>query len=151
MLIDRDFREFVESFLARDVRFLVVGGYALAAHGLPRATGDFDTWVWVDRANARRIVSALEDFGFGGIGITDDDFLERDRVVQLGYPPLRIDVITSIDGVEFNEAYDRRLTIEVDGLHLPVIGRDDLIANKRASGRPQDLADLQRLLGGSAE
>lgn len=145
MHLDRDFREFVESFVAHEVRFLVVGGYALAAHGLPRATGDLDAWVWVDPANADRIVAALTDFGFGDLGLTPRDFLTPGVVVQLGYPPVRIDILTSIDGVEFDAAWPRRMTIEIDGLPVDVIGRDDLVANKRATGRTQDAADVERL------
>lgn len=137
--------EFLESFIEHDVRFLVVGGYALAAHGLPRATGDFDAWVWIDASNARRIVSALADFGFGGLDLTEVDFNREDSVVQLGYPPYRIDILTSIDGVDFEQAWDRRMTVDVDDLILNVIGRDDLIRNKTAAGRPQDLADVDRL------
>ena len=146
MQIDRDFSEFVESFVAHDVRFLVVGGYALAAHGLPRATGDFDAWVWIDPANAARIVAALDDFGFGSVGLSADDFLRPDFVVQLGFPPLRIDIITGIDGVEFDRAWNRRLTVDAGGIALPVISREDLIDNKRAAARPQDLVDVAKLL-----
>jgi Nucleotidyl transferase AbiEii toxin, Type IV TA system len=145
MRLDRDFREFVESFVAHEVRFLLVGGYALAAHGLPRATGDFDAWVWIDPSNASRIVAALRAFGFGSLGIREGDFTAPDLVVQLGYPPHRIDILTSIDGVEFEDAWDRRVSIDVDGLPIPVISRDDLLANKLAAGRPQDLADVDRL------
>ena len=145
MHLDPDFKEFVESFIAHDVRFLVVGGYALAAHGLPRATGDFDAWVWIDASNARRIVSALADFGFGGLDLTEVDFNREDSVVQLGYPPYRIDILTSIDGVDFEQAWDRRMLVDVDDLILNVIGRDDLIRNKTAAARPQDLADVDRL------
>ena len=145
MELDKDFSEFVESFIEHDVRFMIVGGYALAAHGLPRATGDLDAWVWVDPANAQRIVAALRDFGFGQMEISESDFTRSDSVVQLGFPPYRIDILTSIDGVEFEEAWDRRLTVEIQGLSVPVIGRDDLIVNKRAAGRRQDLADVERL------
>jgi hypothetical protein len=145
MHLDPDFKEFVESFIAHDVRFLVVGGYAVAAHGLPRATGDFDAWVWVDTANARRIVSALTDFGFGGLELSEDDFNRAGSVVQLGYPPYRIDIITSIDGVDFDDAWEGRMPIHVDDIVLNIIGRDALIRNKIAAGRPQDLADVERL------
>lgn len=145
MHLDRDFREFVESFVAHDVRFLLVGGYALAAHGLPRATGDFDAWVWVDRSNASRIVAALHAFGFGSLGIGEDDFTRPSTVVQLGYPPHRIDILTSIDGVEFDDAWARRVPVDADGIQIDVIGRDDLVTNKLAAGRPQDLADVERL------
>jgi hypothetical protein len=145
MQLDRDFREFVESFTEHDVRFLIVGGYALAAHGLPRATGDLDAWVWAEPGNAGRIVAALDAFGFGALGLGTDDFVRDDSIVQLGYPPYRIDILTSIDGVDFEVAWSRRISVDVDGLQLHVIGRDDLLANKLAAGRPQDLADVDRL------
>ncbi len=137
-----------ESFNAHDVRYLVVGGYALAAHGLPRATGDFDAWVWVGGDNAERVVGALTAFGFGSLGLAVADFDRADSVVQLGYPPYRIDILTTIDGVEFDDAWSRRLSIDVDGLPMEVIGRGDLIRNKVAADRPQDRADVARLTRG---
>ena len=146
MDLNPDFNEFVASFVDNDVRFLIVGGYALAAHGLPRYTGVLDVWVWVDAENAQRVVAALTSFGFGSLGLEADDFTRPDVVVQLGYPPLRIDVLTSIDGVRFEAAWPRRLIIPIDGLDVPFISRDDLIANKRAADRPQDRADVARLL-----
>ena len=146
MDLDPDFNEFVTSFIDNGVRFLIVGGYALAAHGLPRYTGDLDAWVWVDAENARRVVAALTSFGFGSLGLREADFAQSDLVVQLGYPPLRIDVLTSIDGVHFEAAWPRRMVITIDGHDVPFIGRDDLIANKRATDRPQDRVDVARLL-----
>lgn len=116
MQMDPDFREFVESFNDHEVRYLVVGGYALAAHGLPRATGDLDAWVWVDDDNAERILAALAAFGFGGLGLEASDFDHPDSVVQLGYPPYRIDILTSIDGVDFEDAWERRLSIKPLGV-----------------------------------
>jgi hypothetical protein len=145
MRLDQDFNEFVGLFLDNEVRFLIVGGYALAAHGLPRLTGDLDAWVWISDDNALRVIRALTEFGFGSLGLTADDFIRPDSVVQLGYPPCRIDILTEIDGVLFEAAWARRLEVEIDGRHVPIIGRDDLIANKRASGRPQDIADVARL------
>ena len=147
MKLDKDFNEFVELFVARGVRFLVVGGYALAAHGYPRATDDFDAWVWANSENAEKIVECLAEFGFGGLNLTTDDFTTLDRVVQLGYPPYRIDIITSISGVKFDNAWANRLVVDVDGLQVPFIGRDDLLTNKRATGRPKDLLDVERLTG----
>ncbi len=120
MHLDPDFKEFVELFTAHDVRFLVVGGYALAAHELPRATGDFDAWVWIDQQNARRIVEALTEFGFGQLDLTVDDFNRPDSIVQLGYPPYRIDLPTTIDGVDFDEAWRNRVEVRVDGNVLNV-------------------------------
>jgi hypothetical protein len=147
MDLDRDFREFVGSFIGHEVRFLLIGGYALAAHGLPRATGDLDTWVWLDRDNASKIIAALDEFGFGSLGLSVDDFVEPEIVVQLGYPPHRID-ITSIDGVDFDDAWERRMMVNVGGVEVPIIGREELILNKIAAGRPQDLADVARLRAG---
>lgn len=145
MKLDKNFNEFVELFVAKDVRFLVVGGYALAAHGYPRATDDFDAWVWVNSENAEKIVECLAAFGFGNLNLTTDDFTTLDRVVQLGYPPYRIDIITSISGVEFDSAWANRLVVDVDGLQVPFIGRDDLLTNERATGRPKDLLDVEYL------
>jgi hypothetical protein len=147
MQLDPDFRDFVELFTSNGVRFLIVGGYAVAAHGLPRYTGDLDAWVWVSAENASRVVRSLEAFGFSNLGLSEDDFNQPDRVVQLGYPPYRIDVLTSIDGVEFDAAWDRRVVLELDGIEVPFIGRDDLLTNKRVVGRPQDIADVERLSG----
>ena len=145
MKLDKDFNEFVALFVANDVRFLIVGGYALAAHGLPRATGDLDAWVWVNPENALKVLSSLEEFGFTGLGITTDDFTRADSIVQLGYPPYRIDILTSIDGIEFNAAWENRLMVNLDGIEVPFISRTDLILNKRLVGRPQDIADVKRL------
>lgn len=145
MNLDQDFSEFVTLLRDNGVRFLVVGGYALAAHGLPRATRGLDTWVWVNADNAARMIKSLDDFGFSGLGVSEADFVHPDSVVQLGYPPHRIDILTSIDGVDFDGAWSRRLMIEIDGEPVPFIGKDDLLTNKRAVGRPQDIADVARL------
>jgi predicted nucleotidyltransferase len=145
MELDKDFNEFVELFLEHNVRFLIVGGYALAAHGLPRATGDLDAWVWVNPENAQNIMRALNAFGFQNLSLTESDFSKEDSIIQLGYPPFRIDILTSIDGVAFDQAWEKRIVVELNGMNVPFIGREDLIANKKAAGRPQDLADVSRL------
>ena len=145
MELDKDFNEFVELFLEHNVRFLIVGGYALAAHGLPRATGDLDAWVWVNPQNAQNILRALNAFGFQNLSLTESDFSKEDAIVQLGYPPFRIDILTSIDGVAFDQAWEKKIVVELNGMKVPFIGREDLIANKKAAGRPQDLADVSRL------
>jgi hypothetical protein len=145
MELDKDFSEFVALFIDHDVQFLIVGGYALAAHGLPRATGDLDAWVRVSEANSVKIFAALREFGFGDVGVSASDFDHEDSVVQLGFPPYRIDILTSVDGIDFDGAWDRRMLVEVNNLSVPFISRDDLIANKKAAGRPQDIADVQRL------
>jgi hypothetical protein len=151
MELNRDFSEFIASCIAHDVRFMIVGGYAVAAHGHPRFTKDLDVWVWVDEHNATRLVSALEQFGFSSVGLTQADFLEDDTVVQLGFPPQRIDIITHVDGVEFAPCWDRRIEIEIGGQRVPFISADDLLANKKASGRPQDLADVAAIEGLAAD
>lgn len=145
MQLDRDFKEFLEFLAAHEVRFLVVGGYAVAAHGHPRYTGDLDLWIWSSAENAVSLLRALDDFGFGSLGLVAEDFTEPGQVVQLGYPPVRIDLLTSIDGVDFSTCFARRLEIVLDGLTVPFIAVEDLRRNKAASGRPQDLADLAAL------
>ena len=145
MDLDQDFNEFVQLLLANDVRFLIIGGYALAAHGAPRYTGDLDTWLWVNDDNANRVLVVLESFGFGSLNITREDLLNPNTVIQLGYPPHRIDLLTGIDGVGFDEAWNRRVEFEINGRRVPFISREDLISNKRAVARPQDLADVAKL------
>ncbi len=145
LVLTRDFREFIECCAAHDVRFLIVGGYALAAHGYPRATKDLDIWLWPDPDNADRVVEALDEFGFGSLHLTRDDFVEAETVIQLGYPPLRIDLLTSISGVAFTDCWQRRIAVDVGGINADFIALEDLIANKLASGRPQDLVDAATL------
>ena len=143
-MLNRDFKEFAESLNARGVEYLVVGGYALAAHGHPRYTGDIDFWVRPAAANLVRLLDALKDFGFGSLGLAVSDF-DTDTVVQLGQPPRRIDILTAIDGVAFAECFARREQVELDGVCLNIIGLADFKSNKRASGRLKDLADLESL------
>lgn len=147
MDLNRDFSEFIACFVAHDVQFLVVGGYALAAHGTPRYTKDLDVWVRLDPDNARRVVAALDEFGFDGLGLTEADFLDPEVVVQLGREPQRIDILTFATGVDFDEAYLRRSLVEIAGLEVPVISRIDLRTNKLATGRLRDLADAEDLAG----
>ena len=140
-----DFRDLLASFLKHEVEFLVVGGYALAAYGVPRATGDLDLFVLPTAENARRIVNALADFGFGSLGITEADLSKPDQVVQLGYPPVRVDLLTSLTGVNWEEAICDALTVRIGDLAVRIIGQRALIRNKRATGRKRDLADLEAL------
>jgi len=143
-MLNQDFREFAELLSARGVKYLIVGGYALAAHGHPRYTGDIDFWVGPEEDNIRRLVEALEDFGFAALGISTDDFTP-DAVIQLGHPPRRIDLMTSIDGVDFEACYGRRERVNLGGTALEIIGLEDFKTNKRATGRLKDLADLESL------
>jgi len=146
-MLNRDFKEFAELLNSIGVEYLLVGGYALAAHGCPRYTGDLDIWVSPTPVNIARLLRAVERFGFGGLGLTEADFLQPEAVIQLGYPPARIDLLTAIDGVQFDDCYPRRVSMEVGGVALPTIHLSDFRANKLAAGRAKDLADLESLKG----
>ena len=139
------FRDLLEAFKNAGVKFLVVGGYAVAFHGYPRYTKDID--VWIDRSpeNAQCLVKALDHFGFGSLKLTPDRFLKPHKVFQLGNPPRRIDILTSPVGVEFDDCHLRRIEQTIDGVLIPFISLEDLKAAKRAAGRHQDLADLENL------
>jgi hypothetical protein len=123
----------------------VLGGYAIAFHGHPRYTKDLDIWLELSEENASNVMKALHDFGFSDLDISKDDFLHKGMVVQLGYPPNKIDLINSPDGVEFAECYETKVEVEVDGLKIAIIDLENLKKNKKASGRLQDLADLEKL------
>jgi len=127
------------------VEFLLIGGYAVGLHGYPRGTADLDVWVSMDPENAARLVEALREFGFATPKLTSELFLEEDKLVRMGVPPLRIDILTSIPGVNFKESFGRRKVIAVGDLQVPVISLQDLKANKRATGRRQDLTDVDHL------
>ena len=144
-MLNKDFKEFAGLLNSTGVEYLVVGGYALAAYGHPRYTGDLDIWVRRTPPNAAKPLLALGQFGFGTLGLAESDFLLPGCVVQLGYPPARIDILTSIDGVDFDSCVANRTVISVDGVPLPFIGLSDFKSNKRASGRTKDLADLESL------
>ena len=143
-MLNNDFKEFAGLLNAHGVEYLVVGGFALAAHGHPRYTGDIDFWVSPEPANIARVLLALSDFGFASLGLSASDF-GSDTVVQLGRPPRRIDLMTGIDGVEFSGCWARREALQIDGMTWFVIGLDDFKANKLATGRLKDLADLEAL------
>ena len=145
MSLSKDFVEFIECLNARQVDYLLVGGHALAFHGLPRFTKDIDFWIRPSSQNAQRIVQAIGDFGFTDVELGADDFSEPGKVVQLGIPPNRIDLVTSIDGVEFDLAYKRKIASTYKGVPLNLIGVEDLIANKLATGRDQDALDAKKL------
>ena len=145
MDLNRDFREFLRSFVQHDVRFLIIGGYALAAHGHPRYTKDLDVWVWPDPANADRILGALDEFGFGSLGLEASDFLEPGVIIQLGREPQRIDLLTFATGLEFRAAFENRVLVEIGGVEVPFLSVDDLRTNKAATGRLRDLADVEDL------
>ncbi len=145
MNLNRDFQEFVELFVAHEVEFLIVGGYALAAHGHPRYTKDLDIWVWIGNENSQRIIAAIEAFGFGGLGLTAADFQDPDVIVQLGQEPQRIDILTFATGLHFSDAYENRVYVTIGNVQVPFISVDDLRTNKLATGRPRDIADVADL------
>lgn len=143
-----DWQDLLEALRRHSARFLVVGAHAVAVHGVPRGTQDLDVWVARDPENADRVWRALAEFGapLPSVGVTRADFEAVDCVIQLGQPPSRIDLMTSISGVSsFDQAFSRRVDAVVEGLSVPVLGRADLIANKRASARSKDLVDLEWL------
>lgn len=144
-MLNPDFKEFVRLLNDNQVRYLVVGDYAVALHGYPRYTEDIDIWIESAQENAAHIVEALEQFGFASLGLKESDFLVEDQIVQLGYAPNRIDIITTLPGVTFIECYDKRLLVDIDDVKVSFIDLDSLRKNKRAAGRLQDLADLERL------
>jgi hypothetical protein len=144
-LLNPDFRDMLSAFIGGDVEFLVVGGYALAAHRLPRATKHLDLWVRPSAENAQRVLQALDVFGAPRHELTAADLETEGTIYQVGVPPNRVDVITLVEGVQFTEAWQDRAEVEIDGLRVPVIGRAHLIINKRTVGRPQDLLDADLL------
>jgi predicted nucleotidyltransferase len=145
MEVQKDFRELLELFNTHKVEYLIVGGYALAFHGVPRYTGDIDIFVKPDTENALRILKALDEFGFGSLDLKEEDFRSPNKVVQLGYPPVRIDIMTSISGLSWDEAYEELDKGKYGNVPVYYIGLNHYILNKRASGRKKDIADLEAL------
>jgi hypothetical protein len=143
--MNQDFVDLLRSFIAHDVRFLVVGAYALAVHGRPRATGDMDVWVDASTENAARITRALAAFGAPMRDLTEADFATPGVVYQMGLPPGRIDVLTQLTGLTFAEAWPGRVERQLENMSVPVIGREAFIRNKKATGRAKDLGDLEDL------
>lgn len=144
-MLNPDYKEMLECLSQEGVSFLLVGAYALAVYGYPRATKDIDFFVRASPANASSLMRALGRFGAPLTGISESDFTSEGVVFQIGNSPRRIDILTRISGVDFENAYAKRNVVNVDGLEVPVISMSDLIANKRASGRTQDLADVEKL------
>jgi predicted nucleotidyltransferase len=129
----------------KNVEYLIVGGHAVGLHGHPRTTGDLDIWVAVDTANAQRVIDAIRAFGFDDPTLTVAELQKPGRIIRMGHPPVRIEVMTSASGVDFRDCYDRRGNHDMDGIAVDIIGLDDLLRNKRAAGRPKDLGDLDAL------
>jgi predicted nucleotidyltransferase len=145
MTLDKDFEDFVALLNKHEVTYMVIRGYALAFHGKPHHTGDLDIWIDISDNNAQKMVNVIADFGMASLQLKNRDFLQKGGITQIGYPPLRIDILNEIDGVDFKDAYPNKLIIDVDGLPVNYIGLEDLIKNKKVSGRKQDVADINEL------
>jgi hypothetical protein len=143
ILLPPDFREFLRLLISHHVDYLLIGGYAVNYYGYPRSTGDMDVWIGIGPENAARAVAAVRNFGFQEA--TEELFLTPGKIVRMGLPPFRIEVLTAVSGVDFNDCFGKRTVVDLGGLPVSLISRDDLRANKKASGRTKDLADLEQL------
>ena len=144
-MLNRHFLNFLELLEKHRVDYLVVGGYAVGVHGFPRYTGDLDLFVAISAENADRLVAVFEEFGFASLKLVPGDFLERDTVVEIGREPIKIQVLTGIDGVTFSECKRGRILVDISAIKVPFIGFEALLANKAASPRPKDKIDLEEL------
>lgn len=140
-----DFKEFLRLLKEHNVRYLLIGGYAVGYHGYPRATDDLDIWIAIHPNNAHNLVGAMRSFGFDDASITPELFLQKPKIVRMGFPPMRLELTTSISGVEFEECYQARIVDQLDGVEVNLIDLENLKKNKRASGRTKDMADLENL------
>jgi hypothetical protein len=145
MQLSKGLREFVGLLNSRKIKYLLVGGHAVALHGHPRYTGDVDFLIDISAENAALMAEVVRDFGFAGLGLTEADFRAPEMVIQLGRPPNRIDILTSVAAVSFEEAWKTRVETQLDGLPVWVISKELPVRNKLAAGRPQDLADAAKL------
>jgi predicted nucleotidyltransferase len=145
MTLNSDYRDILSALSAEKVKFLLVGAYALAAHGYPRATLDIDFWIWPDSGNAAAVLRALARFGAPFDDLSTEDFQTEGLVFQIGVAPRRIDIITSLDGLNFQDAFAHAKTVEIDDMPVHVLSVEDMIINKRATGRTKDLADAEML------
>ena len=144
-MISKDFKEFIQLLNDNGVRYVVVGGYAVAYYGYPRATGDIDFFLECTQKNASAVLTCLDEFGFESLGISLEDLTNPDQIIQIGDPPLRIDLMTGIDGVTFDEAWENKEIAELENLKICFIGKKDLGKNKRSTGRLKDQADAEEL------
>ena len=143
--LPQDFKELLQLLNLKKIKYLVIGGYAVAFHGHPRATGDIDIWIAISKDNAHKTVGVLKEFGFDTPDLKDTLFLEKGQNIRMGNPPLRIEILTSIDGAEFSECYKNKKTVLIGNVEINFISLPDLKKNKKASGRLQDLADIENL------
>ena len=142
----RDFKEFLQLLNSNEIEYLVIGGYAVGYHGYPRATGDMDIWIAINEKNALKMVEALKEFGFDLPEVKKELFLKEEKVIRLGVPPMRLEILTSIDGVRFDTCFKNRVIADLGDFKANFISKGDLLINKRSSGRPQDLVDFDKLL-----
>jgi len=145
MRVEKDFKEFIALLNSNNVRYLIIGGFAYSFYAEPRFTKDIDIFIELSKENAQKIIKAIKDFGFIDVGLTDKDFLKTDQIIQLGVTPLRIDIATSIKGIDFQNAWKNRVIGRYGDTKVYFISKEDLIKNKRALGRKQDLADIEKL------
>ncbi|MGQ0827068.1 MAG: hypothetical protein ACT4ON_01610 [Bacteroidota bacterium] len=145
MELDQDFKEFIQLLNLNKVEYLVVGGYAVTAHGYPRYTGDIDFWVRPEKENARKVIKSLLDFGFGSLDINEADFIKKDFIIQLGYPPNRIDILTGVSGLTFDECWDEKKEFVFENEKINFISLHHLRLNKKLTGRDKDNLDLKNL------
>ncbi|WP_271254197.1 hypothetical protein [Pseudanabaena sp. Chao 1811] len=143
--IPPDFKEFLRLLNSHQVEYLLIGGYAVGYYGFVRATGDMDIWININTANATNVVAALKEFGFAVPELSPKLFLQKDRIIRMGIPPLRLEILTTISGVDFTECFENKLTVQIEDLEVNLINLQDLKVNKRASGRLKDLLDLENL------
>ncbi len=144
-ILNKDYRDILQCLLKEKVDFLIVGAYAMAAYGFPRATKDLDIWIFANPENAERIFRALKKFGAPMEKFELSDFSKEGLVIQIGVSPCRVDILTQIDGVVFEKAFSEKVEVNLDGLKIPIISRKHLLKNKKVSGRPQDLVDITLL------
>jgi hypothetical protein len=144
-MLSKDFKEFIKLLNEHKVKYLVVGGYAVAFHGHPRYTKDLDIWIEPSTENAKNLLKALDQFGFGSLDLSLEDFLVSDQVIQLGFPPNRIDLLTTAAGLDFGTCYLSKVIATIDGFQIDFIDIENLKKNKRSIGRSQDLADIENL------
>ena len=141
----RDFKEFLQLLNSKKIEYLVIGGYAVGYHGYPRATGDLDIWIDINDQTAAKMVDVLKEFGFNPPELHEEIFLKEEKVIRMGVPPMRLEILTTIDGVDFKTCFNNRLIADFGDFKVNFISKSDLLINKRASGRPQDLVDFNKL------
>ncbi|MEO8821491.1 MAG: nucleotidyltransferase [Ginsengibacter sp.] len=144
--VEKDIIEFIELCNKHGVKYMVIGGYAVSIHGHPRSTKDIDVCIEMSEANASKMVQVINDFGFSSLKLNKEDFLKKDSITQLGFPPLRIDILNDLDGIPFEQAWQNKKTVNFENVPVDFIGYNDLLVVKQKAGRPQDIADVDRLI-----